>query len=81
MHADHIRSNGSPAAPITSAATAALPLLGDADGPAHAATVMTALPPLLGDADGPSHAATAMTDMGAYVLMATKEDLRELIRR
>jgi hypothetical protein len=80
VHADHIRRNGSPAAPITSAATVAPPLLGDADGPAHAATAMTAVLPLLGDADGPSHATTAMTDTGAYVLMATKEDLRELIR-
>jgi hypothetical protein len=33
--------------------------------------------PLRGDADGPAPAATKMTDMGAYILMATKEDLRE----
>jgi hypothetical protein len=39
---------------------------------------MTADSPLIGDANGPSHAATAMTDMGTYILMATKEDLREL---
>jgi hypothetical protein len=31
----------------------------------------------VGDADGPAHAAAAITDTGAYVLMATKEDLRE----
>jgi hypothetical protein len=66
-----------PAAPATTATTAALPLLGDADGPAHAATAMTTDPPLLGDADGPAHAVTAMTDTGTYILMATKEHLRE----
>jgi hypothetical protein len=38
---------------------------------------MTVDPPLFGDADGPVPAATAMTDTGAYILMATKEDLRE----
>jgi hypothetical protein len=40
-------------------------------------TTMTADPPLLGDANGLAHAATAMTDTGTYILMATKEDLRE----
>jgi hypothetical protein len=46
--------------------------------PATPATpVVPAAPPLLGDADGPTHAATAMTDTGTYILMATKEDLRE----
>jgi hypothetical protein len=38
---------------------------------------MTSVPQLLGDADGPSHAVTVMTDTGTYILMATKEDLRE----
>jgi hypothetical protein len=33
--------------------------------------------PLCGDADDPAPTATTMTDMGAYILMATKEDLRE----
>jgi hypothetical protein len=66
-----------PTAPATPAATATSPLLGDADGPGHAMTVKTADPPLLGDVDGPAHAATAMTDMGTYLLMATKEDLRK----
>jgi hypothetical protein len=65
------------ATPATPAATSAPPLLGDAHGTAHAATTMTAVLPLLGDADGLAHAMTAMTDTGTYILMATKEDLRE----
>jgi hypothetical protein len=55
--------------------TAALPLLGDACGPAHAVTMMTAVPPLPGAADGSAHAAIVMTDTGTYILMATKDDL------
>jgi hypothetical protein len=66
-----------PATPATSATTAAPPLLGDADGLANVATAMNAVLPLLGDADGPAHVATMMTDTGTYILMATKEDLRE----
>jgi hypothetical protein len=34
-------------------------------------------PPLFGDADGSATATTGMTDTGAYILMATKEYLRE----
>jgi hypothetical protein len=54
-----------PAVPTAPATTSALPQLGDADGPAHAATAVTADQPLFGDADGPAPAATAMTDTGA----------------
>jgi hypothetical protein len=49
-----------------------LPLRGNADGPAHAATAMTLNLLLVGDADGPAPAVTAMTYMGAYILMASK---------
>jgi hypothetical protein len=63
-----------PATPTPSSVTAAPPLLGDADGLAHAATAMTVDPPLPNAIDGPAHAATAMTNMGTYILMATKED-------
>jgi hypothetical protein len=46
--------------------------------PATLATpIVPAALPLLGDADGPTHVATTMTDTGTYILMATKEDLRE----
>jgi hypothetical protein len=38
---------------------------------------MTVDPQLVGDAAGPAPGATTMTDTGAYILMATKEDLRE----
>jgi hypothetical protein len=77
-----------PATPATAAAPVAVgvpctpcgtfpPLHGDADGPASPATVMTADPLLVGDVDGPAPVLTAMTDTGAYILMATKDDLRE----
>jgi hypothetical protein len=32
---------------------------------------------LVGDADGPAPTTTVMTNTVAYILMATKEDLRE----
>jgi hypothetical protein len=66
-----------PTVPAAPAATTAPPLRGDADGPANAASARTADPLLVGDVDDPFSAATAMTDTGAYILMATKEDLRE----
>jgi hypothetical protein len=41
-------------------------------------TLAGPFPPLFGDADGSATTTTAMTNMGAYILMTTKEDLREL---
>jgi hypothetical protein len=83
MHAAHSHGNDSsysashPCHTSSFCCDCYLPLLGDADGPAHVAIAMTADPPLPGAADGPAHDATAMTDAGPYILMATKEDLRE----
>jgi hypothetical protein len=44
-------ATAAPTTPAPSAATTALPLLGDADGLAHAVTAMTTVPPLPGAAD------------------------------
>jgi hypothetical protein len=64
-----------PVAPATTTAPAAS-TTSTADG--VSCTLAGPFPPLFGDADGSATTATAMTDTGTYILMATKEDLREL---